>query len=842
MRLLLIDGNSILNRAFYGIKVLTTHDGTPTNALVGFLNIYHRLMDHTNADAVAVAFDRKAPTFRHLKYDAYKAGRKGMPEELAVQLPIIKDLLIDMGCTVVEQDGYEADDILGTLSAAAVQQAVPCFIATGDRDSLQLVSDEVTVLLSATRMGQPETVVFDPAAIFEKYGLTPSQLIDLKALMGDSSDNIPGVPGIGEKTALDLLHRFGSLDALYEQVEASDLRDTVKRKLLDGKESAYLSRELGTICRDMPMDTDLSHYALKAVDRASLSARMTKLELFKLMEKMGLNAAEAPHPAQTVTTALKAVDLSAVTTNKTVDVCLLGDTAYVLSNDAVATVSINDAAFIRLMSCADCQKRVNDTKGLTALTLKHKTRPAGIVFDTALAGYLLDPLSSSYDLTRLSQVYGATTAQGDFPSDVLLMSSVCDRLETEIENHHQNKLLCEMEIPLAMVLASMEQAGVAVDGDGVERFGIELQQQIDRLTQSITDEVGYAFNLNSPKQLGKALFEDLGLPAKKKTKSGYSTNAEVLEKLRNAHPVVGMILDYRTLAKLKSTYCDGLCKVIAEDGRIHTSFNQTETRTGRISSTEPNLQNIPVRQELGRELRRFFHAKEGYVLCDADYSQIELRVLAALSGDPTMTTAFNEEQDIHRITASQVFDVPESMVTPLMRSQAKAVNFGIVYGIGAHSLSEDIHVTYGEAKRYIESYLSHYGAVAGYMEGLIADAKEKGYAATLFDRRRPLPELKASNAMMRSFGERVARNMPIQGTAADIIKLAMIRVEKRLREEQLDAQLILQVHDELIVEVAERDADRAAMVLQEEMEQAVSLPVRLRADVNIGKTWYDAKG
>lgn len=842
MRLLLIDGNSILNRAFYGIKVLTTHDGTPTNALVGFLNIYHRLMDHTNADAVAVAFDRKAPTFRHLKYDAYKAGRKGMPEELAVQLPIIKDLLIDMGCTVVEQDGYEADDILGTLSAAAVQQAVPCFIATGDRDSLQLVSDEVTVLLSATRMGQPETVVFDPSAIFEKYGLTPSQLIDLKALMGDSSDNIPGVPGIGEKTALDLLHRFGSLDALYEQVEASDLRDTVKRKLFDGKESAYLSRELGTICRDMPMDTDLSHYALKAVDRASLSARMTKLELFKLMEKMGLNAAEAPCPVQTVTTVLKAVDLSAVTTNKTVDVCLLGDTAYVLSNDAVATVSINDAAFIRLMSCADCQKRVNDTKGLTALTLKHNTRPAGIVFDAALAGYLLDPLSSSYDLTRLSQVYGAAAAQGDFPSDVLLMSSVCDRLETEIENHHQNKLLCEMEIPLAMVLASMEQAGVAVDGDGVERFGIELQQQIDRLTQSITDEVGYAFNLNSPKQLGKALFEDLGLPAKKKTKSGYSTNAEVLEKLRNAHPVVGMILDYRTLAKLKSTYCDGLCKVIAEDGRIHTSFNQTETRTGRISSTEPNLQNIPVRQELGRELRRFFHAKEGYVLCDADYSQIELRVLAALSGDPTMTTAFNEEQDIHRITASQVFDVPESMVTPLMRSQAKAVNFGIVYGIGAHSLSEDIHVTYGEAKRYIESYLSHYGAVAGYMEGLIADAKEKGYAATLFDRRRPLPELKASNAMMRSFGERVARNMPIQGTAADIIKLAMIRVEKRLREEQLDAQLILQVHDELIVEVAERDADRAAMVLQEEMEQAVSLPVRLRADVNIGKTWYDAKG
>ncbi len=839
MRLLLIDGNSILNRAFYGIKVLTTHDGTPTNALVGFLNIYHRLMEHTKADAVAVAFDRKAPTFRHLKYDAYKAGRKGMPEELAVQLPIIKDLLRDMGCAVVEQDGYEADDILGTLSAAAVGQAVPCFIATGDRDSLQLVSDEVTVLLSATRMGQPETVVFDPSAIFDKYGLTPSQLIDLKALMGDSSDNIPGVPGIGEKTALDLLHRFGSLDALYEQLADSDLRDTVKRKLQDGKESAYLSRELGTICRDMPMDTDLSHYTLKEPDRASLSARMTKLELFKLMEKMGVNAAEAPRPVETTVAVLTASDLKA---DKTADICLLGDTAYVIMNDTVATVSADDAAFMQLVASSDCQKRVNDTKALNARLLNHGMRPSGIYLDTALAGYLLDPLSSSYDLVRLGQVYGATAAQGDFPQEVLLMSSVCDRLDKEITDHQQQRLLREMEIPLAMVLASMERTGVTVDGDGVERFGMQLQQEIDRLTDAITDEVGYAFNLNSPKQLGKALFEDLGLPAKKKTKSGYSTNAEVLEKLRNAHPVVGMILDYRTLAKLKSTYCDGLCKVIDDDGRIHTSFNQTETRTGRISSTEPNLQNIPVRQELGRELRRFFHAKDGYVLCDADYSQIELRVLAALSGDPTMTAAFNEEQDIHRITASQVFDVPESMVTPLMRSQAKAVNFGIVYGIGAHSLSEDIHVTYGEAKRYIESYLSHYGAVAGYMDGLIADAKEKGYAATLFDRRRPLPELKASNAMMRSFGERVARNMPIQGTAADIIKIAMIRVEKRLREEQLDAQLILQVHDELIVEASERDADRAATVLREEMEQAVSLPVRLRADVNVGKTWYDAKG
>ncbi len=838
MRLLIIDGNSILNRAFYGIKVLTTHDGVPTNALVGFLNIYFRLLEQTKADAVAVAFDRKAPTFRHQLYEAYKAGRKGMPEELAQQLPLIKELLTYMGCTVVEQDGYEADDILGTLSAVAQARNVPCYIATGDRDSLQLVSNEVTVLLAATRMGKPETIFFDPDAVYEKYGLTPNALIDLKALMGDTSDNIPGVPGVGEKTALDLLHQFGTLDGVYDHL--SDVRESLRRKLEDGKDSAYLSRKLGEICRNMPMDTELTHYALRPLQKTELAALMTRLELFKIMERLELDGADLPKDTEQPV-ALTVVPFDELTTNGAFTVWLQDETAYITADGLIATVLSSLPKFLNFLENPAIAKRTADTKALAAHALSYHRTLANVTMDAVLAAYLLNPLASSYDLPRLAQEYAVAVPDGDQPLEARLLAPLCDKLETEIHAAEQDALLREMEIPLSIVLASMEQVGFAVDGEGVAAFGNMLEAQLNTLIASIEEQVGYSFNLNSPKQLAKALFEDLGLPAKKKTKSGYSTNAEVLESLRLAHPVVDMILQYRTLSKLKSTYCDGLLKVIAPDGRIHTSFNQTETRTGRISSTEPNLQNIPVRQELGRELRRFFRAKDGYVLCDADYSQIELRVLAALSGDQTMVNAFNNEDDIHRITASQVFDVPEEMVTPLMRSQAKAVNFGIVYGIGAHSLSEDIHVSYGEAKRYIEQYLARYSAVAGYMEELIETAKQTGYAATLFNRRRPLPELRVSNHMTRAFGERVARNMPIQGTAADIIKFAMIRVHDRLCREQVDAKLILQVHDELIVEASESDADRVETILREEMEHAATLSVRLRADVHTGKTWYDAK-
>lgn len=840
MSLLVIDGNSILNRAFYGIKVLTTHDGTPTNALVGFLNMYHRLLELTHAEAVAVAFDRKAPTFRHAMYSAYKAGRKGMPEELAVQLPLIKELLTDMGCSVVELDGYEADDILGTLSAAASAAGVPCFLATGDRDSLQLVGDRVTVLLAATRMGQPETQVFDRTAIFEKYGLTPEQLIDLKALMGDTSDNIPGVPGVGEKTALGLLQKFGTLDGVYDHVASPEIRDSLRNKLIEGRESAYLSRQLGEICRTVPLaETAPQAYALREPRRHELAVLMTRLELFKLMDRLGLSPeTEAPAVAAA---ALTEATVDTVLAASVVDVWVAGGTAWLAADGNSASLPAEEERFLQLLADPAVAKRVGDTKTLAALALRQGVTPVNITMDIRLAAYLLDPLASGYEVVRLAQQYGVAIPEGTQPEELRALSPLSDALEKEITAARQDKLLREMEIPLALVLADMERVGFAVDREGLRQFGEALETRIDELTAGIAEAVGYSFNLNSPKQLAKALFEDLGLPTKKKTKSGYSTNAEVLESLRHAHPVVGMILDYRTLSKLKSTYCDGLEKEIAEDGRIHTSFNQTETRTGRISSAEPNLQNIPVRQELGRELRRFFHAREGAVLCDADYSQIELRVLAALSGDETMIHAFNSEEDIHRITAAQVFNVPEEMVTPLMRSQAKAVNFGIVYGIGAHSLSEDIHVTYGEAKRYIDQYLAHYGAVAGYMDGLIETAKETGYAETLFGRRRPLPELKVSNHATRAFGERVARNMPIQGTAADIIKLAMIRVHARLKQEQVDARLILQVHDELIVEAAQPDADRAARILQEEMEAAASLAVRLRADVQMGKTWYDAK-
>ncbi len=839
MRLLIIDGNSILNRAFYGIKVLTTHNGVPTNALVGFLNIYFRLLEQTGADAVAVAFDRKAPTFRHELYTAYKAGRKGMPEELVVQLPLIKELLTLMGCRVVEQDGYEADDILGTLSVVAKQNGIPCFLATGDRDSLQLVNDDVTVLLATTRMGKPETVVFDPAAVVEKYGLTPSQLIDLKALMGDSSDNIPGVPGVGEKTALDLLHQYQTLEGVY--THTADLRESLCRKLEEGKDSAYLSRRLGEICCEAPIDTDLENYRLKPPQREELSVLMTRLELFKLMDKIGLAATVVPDTTTVVSADLSEGRAEDVLASTHMAVSLCGETVWLVANSVIASLPSNDERFLQMLENPAVTKCVADTKALASLCLQHGKTLCGVTMDAVLAAYLLNPLASGYELSRLAQEYGVVPPAGDAPEEARLLLPLCDCLEKQLAEAEGLSLLREMEIPLAIVLASMEHDGFEVDGQGIAAFGESLQERINNLAKNITEQVGYSFNLNSPKQLAKVLFEDLGLPAKKKTKSGYSTNAEVLESLRHAHAVVDMILNYRTLSKLKSTYCDGLQKVIASDGRIHSSFNQTETRTGRISSTEPNLQNIPVRQELGRELRRFFRAKKGYVLCDADYSQIELRVLAALSGDETMTDAFNNEEDIHRITASQVFDVPEVLVTPLMRSQAKAVNFGIVYGIGAHSLSEDIHVTYTEAKHYIDQYLAHYSAVAGYMDGLIAEANRTGYAKTLFNRRRPLPELKVSNRVTRSFGERVARNMPIQGTAADIIKFAMIRVHQRLQKEKLNARLILQVHDELIVEAAENEAEHVARVLQEEMECAATLSVRLRADVNIGKTWYDAK-
>ncbi len=852
-RLLVIDGNSIINRTFYGVKALTTKDGRYTNAIVGFLNILARLRAVSEATHIAVAFDRKAPTFRHKAYAEYKAGRKGMPEELRQQLQPLKDILSAMGLTLVELDGYEADDILGTLSKAAAVAGDTCYIATGDRDSLQLVGERVSVLLATTKMGQPETVVFDPAAIKEKYGLTPAQLIDLKALQGDTSDNIPGVPGVGEKTALDLMQRFGSLDYIYENLDTLDIRDNLRGKLAAGRESADLSRMLGTICREVPIDLTADTYAVRPMEEAKLAALLQEWELYKWMEKLNLSPQTAPaHAAEEPAVILPVEGNEAMPSLiDTIKASGQMDVLATVEGDEITALAVATAdrlarvdrfapdfdELTALLCDPLVKKRTHDAKPLLRALLAVGEKPQGFVLDTALAAYLLNPLSSDYSLPRLLTEYGLSVEEPlhTFPR-------LADALTAQVEEQGMTYLLTEVEQPLSLVLASMENEGVAVDRQGITLFGQQLSARIAGLQQSIWEQVGYEFNLNSPKQLGKALFEDLGLPAGKKTKSGYSTNAEVLDKLRTAHPVVAQLLEYRTLTKLNGTYCEGLLKVIDPDGRIRSVFNQTETRTGRISSSEPNLQNIPVRSELGRQMRRFFVARPDWVLCDADYSQIELRVLAHMAAEPTMCQAFNTGEDIHRQTAAQVFGVIPEEVTPEMRSGAKAVNFGIIYGIGAHSLAEDLGISYGEAKEYIQRYLHHFDAVSAFMERLIAEATERGYGATLLGRRRPLPELKAGNAMTRHFGERVARNMPIQGTAADIIKIAMVRVYRRLEREGLQAKLILQIHDELMVECPAAEADTVCRLLREEMEAAADLSVRLEVDAHIGATWYDAKG
>ena len=839
MTFLILDGNSILNRAFYGVKALTTKDGRYTNAIFGFLNIYFRLTELTGATHAAAAFDLSAPTFRHKMYADYKAGRKHMPDELREQLPVIKELLSLLGVTVVTKEGFEADDILGTLSLAAEQEGATCYLATGDRDSLQLVSDKTTVLLASTKAGQPDTARMDTAAIVEKYGLTPAQLIDLKALMGDASDKIPGVPGVGEKTALSLLQEFGSLDALYEALDTADLRDSLKAKLTAGKESAYLSRTLGTIERQAPIDTTLDTYRIRPMQREPLAGLLTSLEFFKMLDKLGLQAVtSAPADAETcIYECCAATTDEVLSAEGVLDVLLTEQGVCIARGKRFTHTDLDSVA--PLMADASVAKRTHDGKALYKALLSKGCTPAGVVFDTALAAYLLNPLSSDYSLARLLTEYSVT---GDTAAPEAWFAALADTMETALAaDPDSQKLLTDIELPLSLVLADMELCGVAADRDGLIAYGDTLSVEIAHLQQGVWDAVGYEFNLNSPKQLATALFEDLALPHGKKTKSGWSTSADVLEKLRFIHPAVDMLLQYRTLAKLKSTYCDGLAAAIDTDGRIHSTFNQTETRTGRISSTDPNLQNIPVRSPQGRELRRYLKAADGCVLVDADYSQIELRVLAAMANDPTMINGFASGEDIHRITASQVFGVPLEDVTPHMRSSAKAVNFGIVYGIGAHSLSEDLGVSFKEAKRYIEGYLHHYNGIAAFMDKLIEDAKEYGYAKTLFGRRRPLPELHAGNAIMRGFGERVARNMPIQGTAADIIKIAMIRVYNRLRADGLQAKLILQVHDELMVEAPEAEVTAVEALLKEEMENAVSLSVAMVADVHTGKTWFDAK-
>lgn len=841
MKLLALDGNSIINRAFYGIKLLTTKDGRYTNAVYGFINILNRLIETEKPDGVAVAFDLKKPTFRHKMYGEYKAGRKGMPNELAQQLPVMKEWLTLAGYTCIECETYEADDILGTLSALCEKSGDECVIATGDRDSLQLISDSTRVLLAATKMGKPEIINYDKAALYEKYGLTPDEMIELKSLMGDSSDNIPGVAGVGEKTATDLISRFHSIDYIYENLDTIDIKEGVRKKLESGKESAYLSRELGTICKAAPINGDISSYITRPRDTAGLSRLMTSLEFFKLMEKMGITP-----DSGSLQTALDFSDskkfsvTEEITPTDTADIYSENGEYYFIFDGKVSKADENTVK--NVLADGTVKKRVYDYKTL------YKAYPDldGVVFDAMLAAYLINPSASSYSAERLISEYAspAPEIEGEYDGafkNACLFSVCCDRLEKELRETNQRKLLDEIELPLARVLGDMELCGFLVDKNGLKALSQELKERIEVIEKEIYSLVGYEFNLNSPKQLGVALFEKLGLPVKKKTKSGYSTNAEVLEELRYAHPVVNLLLEYRKLSKLKSTYADGLQECIADDGRIHSTFNQTEARTGRISSLEPNLQNIPVRTEEGRRLRAYFIAPEGRALCDADYSQIELRVLASIAGDKNMIEAFNTGTDIHTVTASQVFGLPVDMVTPELRSRAKAVNFGIVYGIGAFSLSKDIGVTRAEADRYIKNYLATYPSVAAYMEKTIENAKKDGFVTTLYGRRRRLPELSSSNGNLRAFGERAARNAPIQGTAADIIKLAMIRVFDRLKTDIPTAKLILQVHDELIVECDERDSERVCRLLETEMENAAHLAVRLTADAHSGKNWLEAK-
>ena len=867
MNLLVLDGNSIVNRAFYGIKLLTTKSGYYTNAIYGFLNILLKLQDTCHPDGVAVAFDVHEPTFRHKQYADYKAGRKPMPQELRAQMPVLKELLAALGYTTVECPGWEADDVLGTLAAACRDSGDTCFIATGDRDALQLAHGGVKVLLARTKMGQAVTDVYDETAIAAEYGITPQALIQVKALQGDSSDNIPGVAGVGAKTALDLVQRFGTLDAIYKDLDTLDIKPGVREKLRRDKDKAYLSLDLGTIRTNAPIDTTPAHYAVTGGDPAAAVSLFRKLELFSLIDKFHLDRDLVPGGETEVSapahqperlTCVDADDLLS-RLRKAGDVYVvpqlaegtvtdlffpLGDTVFVMPADTPEF-----GYFVRTLLADDTVRIFGyNTKELHRLAQKQGVRCGNICGDLQLSAYLLRPSDAKYDLAQLALEYNVpvpayrNSLDQEEPAVALavILPELFAKTDALIDDAGQRKLLTEIELPLAGVLARMECAGFDVDKAGIEAFSKKLSTRISTLTDEIFEAVGHEFNINSPKQLGVALFEDLGLPCKKKTKSGYSTNAEVLEGLRSAHPVVEKIMEYRTLTKLKSTYCDGLLKVIDTDGRIHTRFNQVETRTGRISSLEPNLQNIPIRTDLGREMRKFFIAAPGCRLVDADYSQIELRVLASMAGDKAMIDAFNSGADIHTATAAQVFGLPPEMITPQLRSRAKAVNFGIVYGIGAFSLAKDIGVSNKEAKEYIDSYMHTYQGVATYMQRMIDAAKDTGYASTLFGRRRYLPELAASNHMLRAFGERVARNMPIQGTAADIIKIAMVRVDRRLYAEGMESRLILQVHDELIVEAPEAEAARALQIVTEEMEHACDMAVLLRADGKIGQTWYDA--
>ena len=849
MKLMILDGNSIINRAFYGIRMLNAPDGTPTNAVYGFLSTFRRVFDLAQPQAVCVAFDVHAPTFRHEQYALYKAQRKPMPEELAVQMPLLKQTLDYMGVRRLELAGWEADDLLGTVARRCEAAGWTCDVVTGDKDSLQLITDSTHVFNVKTRMGQTDTIEYTPERFREEYGFDPIRMIDLKALMGDSSDNIPGVPGIGEKTAKDLLVRFGTVADIYRDLDALDIKPGVRKKLTEGRESAQLSFDLATIRTDAPIDFALESAVWDHDYQPELYDWFRRLNFTSLSEKWGLQPADG---VSAPSSALPTVDVADSAALRALEQAVTAAPyVAVLAPDGLDTLTLCDGkacyalswaqlgdgynAFLRLLFSDRVRKAGHNIKDLMRALLDEGLPTDGFVFDTALAAYLLDATAGSYDLPRLAQTY-----LGEELPDVQSIWALQPVLHEKMAAQAMLPLYTDVELPLCPVLARMEQAGFLVDRKALYDFGESLTSSIEQLQQSIWALAGEPFNIQSPKQLGSILFERLMLPAGKKTKTGWSTNAAVLDKLRGKHPIVEQILDYRTLTKLKSTYADGLLKEISADGRIHTNFQMTVTATGRLSSTEPNLQNIPVRRELGAQIRKMFVASPGKVLVDADYSQIELRLLAHIANDETMIAAFRSGEDIHAVTASQVFGVPLAEVTPLQRSHAKAVNFGIVYGISAFSLAQDIGVFQSEAKAYMDSYFAKYHGVRAYMTRVVEQAKADGYVTTLFGRRRDLPELKSSNFNLRSFGERVALNMPIQGTAADIIKAAMVRVDARMRAEHLQARLLLQVHDELIVECPAEEAETVKAILIEEMEHVVDYRVPLLVDAKIGASWAEA--
>ena len=954
MKLMILDGNSVINRAFYGVRLLTTRSGEYTNAIYGFLNILDRMRQEEQPDALCVAFDLHGPTFRHEKYDQYKVTRHGMPEELAQQMPVMKDVLRAMNIPIYACQGWEADDVIGTVAKRCSEGGWDCVVVTGDRDSLQLVDEHVTVKLVSTKGGQTGSTNYTPAVFREEYGFAPIHLIDLKALMGDSSDNIPGVAGVGPKTATDLLLKYGTLDGVYENLSPQNMKGKLYEKLLNGKDNAYLSYDLATIRLNAPVDFTPGDALVAEPDKAALYALFLRLEFVKLIDKYKLRSAantaapvgahsvrpldaqgsvaahigaprdavpachseqseESASPPGRVTEGNGSFDFAALRSGRQTNthsaasgrmLCAPTD-GNAVENPIVRSVPESKAEFDALLEVwkaapfvalaasedleilaldddstpavlrrdalgmawdfvlpalfsGELKLIVHGSKELIRKLLERCLPTAGIVFDTELAAYLLDAARGKYALSRLALEY----CQIQLPSakeltelgvdeqaareTVLLcetaaMLALYPTLREALQAQQLETLYYDMDLPLCAVLAKMEVEGVRVDAEALHRFDDMLKTRITEAQEEIFRYAGGDFNVNSPKQLGEVLFERLGLPAGKKTKSGWSTNAEVLEKLRDKHPIIGRILEYRTLTKLQATYAEGLLKVIGPDGRVRTTFQNTVTATGRLSSTEPNLQNIPVRTELGAEIRKMFVPEPGWVFVDADYSQIELRVLAHMADDKAMQEAFLTGQDVHCVTASQVFGVPFEAVTPQMRRNAKAVNFGIVYGISDFSLAEDIGVSRAEAKNYIDNYLNKYHGIRDFMAAAVEQGTRLGYVSTLYGRRRYLPELKDGKYMIREAAKRMAMNSPIQGTAADVIKLAMLRVDKALQAAGLEARLVLQVHDELIVECPEAEVETVASLITQEMEGAARLAVPLTAEAKTGRSWYEAK-